>query len=35
VLVQILFWNHFAALYPSIGLGIPFGPRSCTWTRTR
>jgi polar amino acid transport system permease protein len=26
VLVQILFWNFIAALYPSIDLGIPFGP---------
>src|SRR5205823_7338741 len=26
VLVQILFWNFIAALYPTIGLGIPFGP---------
>jgi polar amino acid transport system permease protein len=26
VLVQILFWNYVAALYPKIDLGIPFGP---------
>jgi polar amino acid transport system permease protein len=26
VLVQILFWYYIAALYPSIDLGIPFGP---------
>ncbi len=26
VLVQILLWNNIAALYPSIDLGIPFGP---------
>jgi polar amino acid transport system permease protein len=26
VLVQILFWNYIAALYPTIGLGVPFGP---------
>jgi polar amino acid transport system permease protein len=26
VLVQILFWSNISALYPSIGLGIPFGP---------
>ena len=26
VLVQILFWNFISALYPSIDLGIPFGP---------
>ena len=27
VLVQILFWNFIAALYPVISLGIPFGPQ--------
>ncbi len=27
VLVQILLWNNIAALYPTIGLGIPFGPQ--------
>jgi polar amino acid transport system permease protein len=26
VLVQLLFWNFIAALYPKIGIGIPFGP---------
>jgi polar amino acid transport system permease protein len=26
VLVQLLFWNFISALYPSIDLGIPFGP---------
>jgi polar amino acid transport system permease protein len=26
VLVQLLFWYNIAALYPRIGLGIPFGP---------
>jgi polar amino acid transport system permease protein len=26
VLVQIILWNNISALYPSIGLGIPFGP---------
>ncbi len=26
VLVQLLFWYAVAALYPRIGLGIPFGP---------
>jgi polar amino acid transport system permease protein len=24
--VQLLFWNFIAALYPKIGIGIPFGP---------
>jgi polar amino acid transport system permease protein len=27
VLVQILFWYSIAALYPTINLGIPFGPQ--------
>jgi polar amino acid transport system permease protein len=27
VLVQILFWAFISALYPSISLGIPFGPQ--------
>jgi polar amino acid transport system permease protein len=26
VLVQIIFWFYFAALYPSVDLGVPFGP---------
>jgi polar amino acid transport system permease protein len=26
VLVQLLFWNFIAALYPHISIGIPFGP---------
>ncbi len=26
LLVQLLFWYNIAALYPKIGLGIPFGP---------
>ena len=26
VLVQLLFWNFIAALYPKISIGIPFGP---------
>ena len=26
LLVQLLFWNFIAALYPTIDLGIPFGP---------
>ncbi|MBV8065837.1 MAG: amino acid ABC transporter permease [Actinobacteria bacterium] len=26
VLVQILFWNFFGALYPRFGIGIPLGP---------
>jgi polar amino acid transport system permease protein len=26
VLVQLLFWYNIAALYPKVGLGVPFGP---------
>jgi polar amino acid transport system permease protein len=26
LLVQVVFWNFIAALYPTISLGIPFGP---------
>jgi polar amino acid transport system permease protein len=26
LLVQLVFWNYIAALYPRIDLGIPFGP---------
>jgi polar amino acid transport system permease protein len=26
LLVQIIFWNNIAALYPMLDLGIPFGP---------
>jgi polar amino acid transport system permease protein len=26
VLVQLLFWNFIGALYPTVSLGIPFGP---------
>jgi polar amino acid transport system permease protein len=27
VLVQLLFWNSIGALYPTINLGVPFGPQ--------
>jgi polar amino acid transport system permease protein len=26
VLVQLLFWYNIAALYPKLGIGVPFGP---------
>jgi polar amino acid transport system permease protein len=26
VLVQLIFWYYISALYPKLGLGIPFGP---------
>ncbi|HLI10647.1 MAG TPA: amino acid ABC transporter permease [Alphaproteobacteria bacterium] len=30
LLVQLLFWFNFAALYPTLSLGIPFGPTLVT-----
>ncbi|WP_434587435.1 amino acid ABC transporter permease [Streptomyces sp. A5-4] len=30
LLVQLLFWFHIGALYPTLGLGIPFGPQFVT-----
>ena len=32
LLVQLLFWYNLAALYPHLGLGIPFGPQFVTGT---
>jgi polar amino acid transport system permease protein len=32
LLVQLLFWYNLAALYPKLGLGIPFGPQFVTGT---
>jgi polar amino acid transport system permease protein len=32
LLVQLLFWYNLAALYPQLGLGIPFGPQFVTGT---
>ena len=32
LLVQLLFWYNMAALYPRLGLGIPFGPQFVTGT---
>jgi polar amino acid transport system permease protein len=26
LIAQLLFWNYLAALYPKLGIGIPFGP---------
>jgi polar amino acid transport system permease protein len=26
ILVQLIFWNFLQALYPTLGIGIPFGP---------
>jgi len=30
LLVQLLFWNFLAALYPRLSLGVPFGPQLVT-----
>jgi len=30
LLVQLLFWFNIGALYPTLGLGIPFGPQFVT-----
>ncbi|GAA2131891.1 amino acid ABC transporter permease [Kitasatospora kazusensis] len=30
ILVQLLFWFNIGALYPTLGLGIPFGPEFLT-----
>jgi polar amino acid transport system permease protein len=30
VITQLIFWNFLAALYPTLSLGIPFGPRFVT-----
>ncbi|MGW5327979.1 amino acid ABC transporter permease [Streptomyces sp. NPDC004014] len=30
LLVQLLFWFNIGALYPTLGLGVPFGPRFVT-----
>nr|WP_326690270.1 MULTISPECIES: ABC transporter permease subunit [unclassified Streptomyces] len=30
LLVQLLFWFNIGALYPTLGLGIPFGPQFAT-----
>jgi polar amino acid transport system permease protein len=32
LLVQLLFWYNLAALYPRLGLGIPFGPQFVSGT---
>ena len=32
LLVQLLFWFNIGALYPTLGLGIPFGPQFVTVT---
>ena len=31
LIAQLLFWNYLAALYPNLGLGIPFGPTFVTF----
>jgi polar amino acid transport system permease protein len=32
LMVQLIFWYNLAALYPHLGLGIPFGPQFVTLT---
>lgn len=32
LLVQLLFWFNIGALYPTLGLGIPFGPEFVTFS---
>jgi polar amino acid transport system permease protein len=31
VITQLIFWNFLAALFPTLGLGIPFGPELATF----
>ncbi|MFC1417318.1 amino acid ABC transporter permease [Streptacidiphilus cavernicola] len=31
VLVQLFFWNFLGAVFPKVGLGIPFGPTFVSW----
>ncbi len=31
ILVQLIFWFNLSALYPELGLGIPFGPQFVTF----
>jgi polar amino acid transport system permease protein len=32
VLVQLFFWNFMGAIFPRVGLGIPFGPTFVSWS---
>ena len=32
VLVQLIFWFNIAALFPTLSIGIPFGPSFHTWS---
>jgi polar amino acid transport system permease protein len=34
LITQLIFWANLGALYPSFGLGIPFGPEFITWNTT-
>ncbi|MGH3417874.1 MAG: amino acid ABC transporter permease [Actinocrinis sp.] len=34
LLVQLFFWYNIAALFPTISLGVPFGPGFHTWSTT-
>lgn len=34
LITQLIFWANLGALYPTFGLGIPFGPEFVTWETT-
>ncbi|MCE7005202.1 amino acid ABC transporter permease [Kibdelosporangium philippinense] len=34
LITQLIFWAYLGSLYPTIGLGIPFGPEFVTWNTT-
>jgi len=34
VLVQLIFWYNIAALFPTVSIGVPFGPSFHTWSTT-
>jgi polar amino acid transport system permease protein len=34
LITQLIFWAYLGSLYPTLGLGIPFGPEFVTWQTT-
>ncbi|WP_037259665.1 amino acid ABC transporter permease [Kibdelosporangium aridum] len=34
LITQLIFWANLGALFPTFGLGIPFGPEFVTWNTT-
>jgi polar amino acid transport system permease protein len=34
ILVQLFFWYNVAALFPTVSIGVPFGPSFHTWSTT-